>query len=879
VRRILLTMDLAAAVLGGSAAAQDAAEPPQPETLAQKARKLYVNACSAMRTRQWGQARGLFERYLKLYGTHEYAPVGYLNLAWCHEGMKDAAAREKALDEVCKRFPGSPAWETAFVARLAAARQADDHDGYLKLLDDMTRTGLVPLRVYGDLGWEFGRYRSANYSVYRANSGYDVEPMGPGGVYRAPGWVAGIAEMADTPERARKALRALGRNFSTFARELPGDWQYVRVALMRAAEQADQAQAAYDQYVKDWGDDPRAIQLFVTEIEHLVRAKQYDKADAAFQAVLEKFPGAGGLAEPLRGYLYTARRERRQESFSRLAPHYLKHYTASVYWHTFSSYWQSLAVGQTDKKDAGAAALLKRFDEVYPEHTPGQRRGKALAKMRLLMTLDRVAEAADAAKPLITQEMWSGYSFNTIASQAASHKPFAALVEAARKKWRIPVPNPTSEAFGMLNKLRLRLRDDQVRHAEEIGEEMFAKHRDDASTIEAVKALADYYFAKVLPQPRDKWMTRMIQAYPFHPQTEAVLANRIRADQAAKQYKKLAESLDTMLERFAGAFSAEHYRLRISCYSAAQDADGAQVFARKFYGQAARAGHIYAIDEIAARQLAGKTDDYKARGDCWMEWARAVPGTRAEVHCLIEARLAYYRIPWGRGGSSGPLWDQALPVSRAMAKTTADPEVTWVARFDEVNLLADKGDAEAALAAMDGALKGTRRIRGLSYRVDFTSLGEALGRAKLTDKGAALARRLKGVCFTGRDRRAIDLMLGRMYDVAEDPKAADHYLQAVKAHPFPARWNHHFVAALRCLSRARAAARYRTEVEAHLRRIGRVQELVPGLMASAGAHYLGNRDPQALTMQRRLTSRYPASDARDTLDAAVQRARERARPR
>ena len=878
-RRILATIAVAVAVLSGSAAAQRAAEKPAQETLAQKARKLYVNACSAMRTQQWGQARGLFERYLKLYGTHEHVPVAYLNLAWCREGLKDAPGRDEALAEVCRRFGGSPAWETAFVARLEAARKANDHDGYLKLLNDMTRASLAPLRVHGLLSWEFSRYRSANYSFWRAYSGYDLAPLRPGGVYRAPGWVAGVAEMADTPERARKALRALGRNFRTFARELPGDWQYVRVALMRNAEQADQAQAAYDQYVKEWGNDPRAIRLYMTEIQHHTQAERHDKADAAFEAVLKKFPGAGGLADPLRRYLYAAYRAKRYESFSRLAPYFLKDYTASAYWNTFSSYWQAMAMRQFDKKDTNAAgALLKQFDDAYPDRTPGQKRNKALAKMRLLMTLGKVDEAAEEARPLIAQRMWSGYSFTTISSYASRHKPFAALADAARKKWRIPVPDPTSKAFGMLNKLRLRLKDDQVRHAEEIGEQMFAQYRNDASTIEAVKALADYYFAKVLPQPRDKWMTRMIQAYPFHPQTEAVLANRIRADQAAKQYNKLGESLDTMLERFAGGFSSEHYRLRISSYSAAQDAAGAEAFARKFYAEAAKAGHIYAIDEIAARQLADKADDFKAQGDCWMEWARAADGTRAEVHCLVKAWRAYYRTPWARGAAA-PLWEQALAVSRQMAKTTADPEVTWVAVFDEVNILSDKGDAAAALAALNKALRGSRRIRGLSYRVDFVSLGGALGKANLPDKGPALARRLKGVCFTGRDRRAIDLMLARMYDAVKDPRAADHYLQAVKAHPFPARMNYHFVAGLRALSRQKAAGRYRAELDAHLRRIGRVQELVPGLMASGGAYYLSNRDPQALTMQRRLTSRYPASDGRDTLDATIQKARERARPR
>jgi hypothetical protein len=74
-----------------------------------------------------------------------------------------------------------------------------------------------------------------------------------------------------------------------------------------------------------------------------------------------------------------------------------------------------------------------------------------------------------------------------------------------------------------------------------------------------------------------------------------------------------------------------------------------------------------------------------------------------------------------------------------------------------------------------------------------------------------------------------------------------------------------FTSAASCLRQANSP-KYAAEMERYLRRIARVQELVPGLMFQLGEYYLQRRDPAAVQVRRNLATRYGASAARDQLD-------------
>ena len=184
----------------GLAAAQEA------RTAAQKAARLYNSAMSALRTRQYAQAEGLLAKYVKSYSTHEYVPVGYLQLAACRWRLKDYEGYEDALEQVIHRFPHSPAWYIAHAAMLSRAKAAKDNDGYLTRLEAMVRqAGQAPWHMHTALGRYYSEYHRQEYN----GRNFWAIDESPGGRVAKPGWVTDLLQMADTPERAERALRAL----------------------------------------------------------------------------------------------------------------------------------------------------------------------------------------------------------------------------------------------------------------------------------------------------------------------------------------------------------------------------------------------------------------------------------------------------------------------------------------------------------------------------------------------------------------------------------------------------------------------------------------------------------------------------------------------
>ena len=77
------------------AAAQTPAARP---SAASEAGKLYASDMSQYQASQYEQAKGLLEKYLATYSSHEYAAVAWMQLAHCRLALKDAAGCDAALD-------------------------------------------------------------------------------------------------------------------------------------------------------------------------------------------------------------------------------------------------------------------------------------------------------------------------------------------------------------------------------------------------------------------------------------------------------------------------------------------------------------------------------------------------------------------------------------------------------------------------------------------------------------------------------------------------------------------------------------------------------------------------------------------------------------
>jgi len=885
-----MTSRLAACLVLTAGLAVRAGAQTSPETPAERAAKTYASAVSAMRTRQYDQAQVLFEKYVRNYATHEYVPVGYLLLGYCRLQQKDAAGCEEALDEVINRYRHSPAWYMAYASKLGRAKAAKDHEAFVGVLETFAAAAPeLPLDLRGGLGLQYGQYYNSAYH------GRYFEPTAAelGSVQERPGWVLRVVEAADTPERAEKVLAALARTLTRRAGELPPDWQFAHVQLLRKAGKAEEADRLLGEYLAGWSAgaaggkdtpaldaDPRGIDLHMLWIKDAAARKDTKTVDAGWASLIETYRGAGALADELYGRVAAlSRDDERWDEFTKLARHFLKTYTTSRYWDSVVALWigsakNAAARGDTSRID-GALALL---DEVYATKHPARVRRGLLWRVELKLLDGKVDEAAELARQLITQPQWCSTTFDLLADHATKHKAFAAVVDAARKEWKIPPANPTSGAFVLLNKLKLRLKDDQVRHAEEIGEELFTRHRDDASTVEAVKALADYYFEKVLPEPRDKWMGRMIETWPFHPLTEAVLKRQIVSTGAARQYKLQAQAVDRLMERFP-PLASSYYNRRLQLFDKAQDPAGKLAFVKKFMGPAAAAGDVRAIAEVARYELA-TFEKYPELGDAWMEKAAAYPGTRTELYCLLRAWNAYYRSPHRQNRRDEIAWDKAAGVLKTLREQTLNPELSWKLTFADVHLLADQeGKAGRMLSTLKGRLKGRPKWRDLSLRLDMAKVGSALGRAEKAEKAVELARTLKGACFTRRDAGAIELLQASAWAAQEEyEKAAVHYMTVVNGSPFPSKMYPYFNTAASYLKRAGSKQYVRT-MEAYMRKVSRTQELVPGLLYRLGLHHFRSRGPAALAARNRLAGRYPCSAARDRLEKHFARLRPRKRKR
>ena len=872
---ILRAVLVAGSLLGPAGLASAQKAKPPAKTPAQKAAQLYNSAMSALRTRQYAQAEGLLAKYVKSYSTHEYVPVGYLQLAACRWRLKDHEGHEDALEQVIRRFPHSPAWYIAYAAMLSRAKTAKDNDGYLTRLEAMVlQAGQGPWDLHTVLGRHYGEYQR---NEYRGRDFWPVDDR-PGGRLSKPGWVVDLLSMADTPERAERALRALAKNFNKLAKELPPDWQHVHVVLLRRAGQAELAEKAYQEYLESWGPDPRGMQLWLLKVAEARAAKNPEAIEAAYEALLEHYGSYGSLAEPFYRYLTWLYRRDKYERFTRRAREFLKRYRTSARWGYVVGYWVSMAQRAASRNDMGRIpSTLKMLEEFYQSKDPRLRRQGLLWQIDLLLRQGKEDEAVKLAGQLIEPDQWCAESLAVLSKYVGQHRAFQAVIDRARQQWKIPLPNPTSKAFLLLHQLKRRLKAEQARHAEEIGEEMFSKYRQDASTIEAVKLLAEYYFKKVLPEPRDKWMARMVQSYPRHPDTQTVLGWQIVAENAAKRYDRLALAIDTMEQRFGGAPRRWYYH-RLSCYTAANDSAGALGYVKKVHGPLAAEGDARALIELSRYELSAIDGaDCKAIGDYWVAKAKALAGTPSELFCLANALYGYYLTPYYQGYRQRAQWDEAMGVIQSLRKQKLDPELHWRLAFADVNLLARKGDGAAALKALEATLKDDQTYRDLSRRLDFAELGSALGKGNLVAKGEALAKRLRRRCFTTRDSGAIELMLGAMFYARKQyPAAAEHYLKVVKSWPFPARMYPFFRRALSAMQQARMR-RFPGGFEAYLRRIGRVQELVPPLLYDAGRYYAAIRSSAALAMRKRLTSSYPASAAHDRMEEYFKKLRQQLR--
>lgn len=850
------------------------AQAPAKGTPAQEAAKLWESAMSPWRSGDYKACAALLEKFIAAFPTNENIPDAYMKLGYCRLTLKDPEKYLAAVNDIIDRFQGSPSWYAAYANKLAYLKDKKDNDGYLKTLEAFIgKLEEAPLDLYD---------HPVNYWTYYMNRE----------AYFAPGWVRDVVAMADTPERAAKALRLLNATLQEYSADLPPEWQFAHVSLLRTAGKNEDAEKFWRKYTEARAGDPRGSALWLMEANAAIARKDNAATDAIYARLFKTWGGSGGLEEAMYSRLVQLSSQDRYDEFMQLARLFGKYYgpadqrgytdavmnlVATIAVRPLSAprpkpiTTPTTATTQPRPEEARIAPALVLLDELAGKH-PLNIQANLRRKFQIYLAAEMVPQAAELAAEFVGPKQWCAENFDLVGQYVNTDPAFAKIITEARERWKVPLPNPTSKAFPMLNQLRLRLKEDQLRHAEEIVEEMFTQFRDDPSTIDAINLFAEYCFAKVLVEPRDKWLARMVENYATHPVAQAVLSRQIAAQLADQQYDALAKSVEMAMTRFPGAGAVttwQSYRLR--CYEAVQDAGGKYLYAKSVYGPRADAGEIGAMQELGRYELEKYTGtDFVPRGTYWLEQADTHPGTRAELWCLSQAITWLYILPVRHYGTPGD-WEHAYPVRARLAKQTLDPELAWQHTMMDVTMLAEQDKPADALKALDGYLKDKTTVLDLNVRVKLASLGRSLGKANMGNEGVALVKRLEKLCLTQLDQRAILQMQAAMYYAAKRPAdAAGFYLTLVEKSRAPMEEYGSFLVGIQYLAEA-ASPRYPQEIERYLKRIERVQEVVPGLLYRLGAYYAGAKNPAAMQVWNRLNTRYPASAARDQLEAVLKK--------
>ncbi len=893
----------------------------------EEADRTFKAAYSQFTSQRWAQAQGLLEDFVRRFGTHERVPIAYLYLAVCHLNQGNEEEYEAATEQVMRRFFGSPTWFLAYGSRMTRARQRRDgvraearkaaeeaakaaakakkegkepppaatapttqpkeigaefSDAYFLLLEQFARrVRRVPMELQDSLASQRPEWNWYQIWERRHLPRYDQYMVR---VYPEWSWTMQILAMADTPERAERALRALAYTFRTVPR-LPTDWQFAHVQMLRIAGQDEQADTAWDEYLAQWEDDPRGMGLWLTAGEWAQQHGDDETADVAWDQVVERYGGYYSVGEFLGERLRYLREHARREEFFKLARHYMKTYPHSRWNGSIVSWWTDLARGRLIEGDEELLAETTRLVEAEW----GAESERTLRwKIELALARGQATEALDLMDGLLDERHWDASTFSRIENYARQvagiarskedaelEKKADAPVAAARDKYGIPVEDPESPAAAMYKDLKARIKDSQLRHMEEIADGMFREHRKDYYTIEAFSDLHEFYFRNVMPDQRDRTYQRMVSAWPQHPRTQQVMQRQVQAEQAANRYQELGKVIDLLTTRFPGG--PTYYGQRRQAFSGTNDEAGLLEYVRERYGPAAENGSVHALEELSRYEVKTVEETATALGGYWMDWANKLKGTRAELYALRQALDYYYWRPYHYHHlEQEPQWDKATAVVRRLASQDTDPEIAWNAEFLDVRLLADKDDARGAYNAMTKKLDGVTRFREITGRASLSTLGRAMGEKKMIDEAKSLADRLNKLSGPRDEPTAVEHMLGTAYQYAGAPiPAAKHFLNVVDATPFPAKQYNTFMHALRMLH-----GQPQTTVSTANQFINKVptaQDIVPDVLFELGKFYVQRRDRGVNSIRSRLAQRYPASHARGELERMIEEAEKRYR--
>lgn len=893
------------------------------ETLAQKADKLYTTATSAYHAGQLAQAVQLLDQFVKLYPTNERVPGSYMLLFDSKKRLNDPAGSEACLDEVIRRFYSSSLWWKAYLEKLALAKGRNVEE-YLKLLADLeARKKRLPLG-FGALASDRGdNWYHNQWTYYHIESAYRPE------LAAGRDWVWDLVTACRKPELAETALTIIASTLKAHKDELPFGWQYAHVELLRSAGKAEEADKQLQAYLDQWGDDPRALTLWMYRIQDARDRKDAAAVEKLQLAVIERYGGYASVGGEYSAYVASLATAGRYEEFRRAASLYSKLYSSHIGWDggIFQLQLQLAQPAGADKKDFSRIQdALDMLARVPGQDNPGTHQWALRTRIDLLNRMGRAEEGAAVAEELFGEKYWSAGNLGTLDAWAKSFPAYAKLAAKAREKWGVQDLDTKCPEARKLASLQQHLKEQEVRHAVEIAEDLRATAPKHPAAAAAYKTMADYFRAKVLREERDKWSQRLIDDFPYLPMTEQTLRDQIQVFQAERLHEKERTTLDLLNERFPGGRIQERFEAQRDALqgevnklaaqlaalaaeekaeqeeaakgkpplppptkpkppSAAQKALLAQIkVARQavldhvtgFYGSRAAKGDGAALDELSKYQLPDDVNTSKSLGDFWMGYAGKLAECRSGIYCLCKAYEAYSRYDpangWG-GDTEG-----VLAAIDGLQKQSMDGEVRWKMAFKDLDVRAASGKAAEAAAEFAKRLKPKEKCRGLGSRINIPGMAAALTTAKRGAELKAFFDRVQTVAgTTSWDKNVLEFAQAQVsLSLKNDAAAGAHYFKIYERSPWAQTEWWAFSEGLGCMSRT-PNSQYGPTLENYIKALGNAQDVVPGLLCQVGGYYLSARNPAALRVRDQLAKNYPASGALDELRRRIAEAEQKAR--
>lgn len=861
------------------------AAPADKETMAQQATKVYHEALSQWKLRNYQQAADLFSQMISRFPGNESTPDANVYLAHCLGAQKKDDEYIKQLDKVIGSYSGTEIAMIATQMKLHHYMGKKDAANLFETLKGTCAGGVTPLPDYL---LDPGMFHNAgsNCTGLRQHFGGDIREA--------------LVRFCDKPELAEQALAVLAGTFKQPPEKQPLVWFWSHCQLLLAAGKDDEAARICRAYLDWWGTDLRGADLANKYADYLTSRRKTEDARKIYDEILTKYEGSGGAADAgLQVAKLMAADKTGTADFFTWAGAFTKRYRLTAAGNAVDGMVLARCIELAPTDPAMAARAFKTLELGLADMPPPYRVGRLEALVRLAIAVKDNGRAAGYATQMLDDSLWSSYAFGRAQALAGSAPQIAAAVAAAKQKRQIfdppasPAPGTAAPSSGpdnagdkavaaakLLVQLNARLKDEQMRFAEEIADEMFQKYPDTAATVDAVGQMVDYYFRQVMVEPRDKWMERAINAWPMHPKAEEVLYKRTVTEAADATYDKLTKDVELALRRFPTSQYREQWLgYRIKCYEVAKDLAGKadQIVRENLW--LASSGNLDAIARVVQARLSVDAEVTEEKtGATWEEWAGKFAGTHLSLNCLSQAYATY-------AGARPPLLEKATAVSTQLRAQTIDPGVAVTHQFTDIQLLLlAKKDAEA-LAAATQRLHATTRpqwrlLAGAgSSRFYLTNLVPAFVATDRLAEVKTLGEKLAKVYALDDDKEAAAWLALCSYthskDLKEKAKAVEPLLKIARSRVPTDLGYTYYMSAAQCAG----AARYVDVLQQAMRAMPNAKHLLPRILLDLGTFQLSQGLGKGTIVQSQLASGYPSSASRDALDSKVKAVRDATKPK